>query len=126
MVDDEEAICITVKKILESFGYNIITAANGAEAVALYTARGLEIAAVITDMHMPIMDGPATISSLRSLNPRVKIIVSSGLATNAGFAKAANIGARHFVPKPYSAEKILRTLHDLLKKNEADENRPSL
>ncbi len=126
LVDDEEAICITVKKILERFGYNIITAANGAEAVALYIARGPEIAAVITDMHMPIMDGPATIASLRSLNPRIKIIVSSGLATNAGFAKAANIGARQFVPKPYSAEKILRTLNDLLGKNEADENSPSI
>jgi PAS domain S-box-containing protein len=126
LVDDEDAICTTVKKILERFGYHAITAANGAEAVALYTAHGSEIAAVITDMHMPIMDGPATIAALRSLNPNVKIIVSSGLATNAGFAKAANIGARHFVPKPYSAEKILRTLNDLLGKSEADENSPSI
>ncbi len=114
LVDDEEAICTTVKKILERFGYRVITAANGAEAVSLYAARPAEVALVITDMHMPIMDGPAAIVALQSINPRVKIIASSGLAANGGVAKAASSGVRHFVPKPYSAEKMLRAIRDIL------------
>ena len=113
-VDDEEAICSTVKKILERHDYRVITAANGAEAVSYYAAHGAEIVAVITDMHMPIMDGPATIVALLSMNPRVKIIGSSGLAANGGVAKAASAGVRHFVPKPYTAEKMLRTLREVL------------
>ena len=121
LVDDEEAICTTVKKILERFGYRVITAANGAEAVSLYAGRGAEIAVVITDMHMPIMDGPATIVALKSMNPAVKIIGSSGLAANGGVAKAASSGVRHFVPKPYSAEKMLRTLREVLD-NDGKEN----
>ncbi|MEI8289164.1 MAG: PAS domain-containing protein [Verrucomicrobiota bacterium] len=120
LVDDEEAICSTIKNILERFGYHVITAANGAEAVSLYTTQGREIAAVITDMHMPIMDGPATIIALQSLNPNVKIIGSSGLAGNGGGAA----GVRHFVPKPYSAEKILRTLRDVLENGPEAENNP--
>ena len=115
LVDDEEAICTTVKKILERFGYRVITAANGAEAVSIYAGQRSEIALVITDMHMPIMDGPAAIVALLSMNPKVKIIGSSGLAANGGVAKAASSGVRHFVPKPYSAEKMLRTIHDILR-----------
>ena len=121
-VDDEEAICSTVKKILERHGYRVITAANGAEAVSFYAAHGPEIAAVITDMHMPIMDGPATIVALLSMNPRVKIIGSSGLAANGGVAKAASAGVRHFVPKPYTAEKMLRTIRDVLDNGAAPES----
>ena len=126
LVDDEEAICSTVKNILERFGYRVITAANGAEAVSIYATQGKEIAAVITDMHMPIMDGPATIIALQSINPRVRIIGSSGLAANGGVAKAASSGVRHFVPKPYSAEKILRTLRDVLENSSEEENNPAI
>jgi PAS domain S-box-containing protein len=126
LVDDEEAICTTVKKILERFGYRVLTAANGAEAVSIYAGRGAEIAVVITDMHMPIMDGPATIVALKSMNPAVKIIGSSGLAANGGVAKAASSGVRHFVPKPYSAEKMLRTLRDVLDNGNEESSDPSL
>ena len=114
LVDDEESICATVKKILERFGYRVVTAANGAEAVSIYATQGANIAAVITDMHMPIMDGPAAIIALQSINPQVKIIGSSGLAANGGVAKAASAGVQHFVPKPYTAEKMLRTLRAIL------------
>ena len=126
LVDDEEAICSTVKKILERFGYRVLTAANGAEAISLYATHGKDIAVVITDMHMPIMDGPATIIALQAINPRVKIIGSSGLAANGGVAKAASSGVRHFVPKPYSTEKILRTLRDILENRIEEENNPSI
>ena len=123
-VDDEEAITTTIKKILERHGYRALTAANGAEAVSLYAAHAHKIAVVITDMHMPIMDGPATIVALKSMNPHIKIIGSSGLAANGGVAKAANSGVRHFVPKPYTAEKMLRTIRDIL--DGGDDGEPSV
>ena len=123
-VDDEEAITTTIKKILERHGYRVLTAANGAEAVSFYAAHAHKIAVVITDMHMPIMDGPATIVALKSMNPHIKIIGSSGLAANGGVAKAANSGVRHFVPKPYTAEKMLRTIRDIL--DGGDDGEPSV
>ena len=119
-VDDEVAICSTVKKILERHGYRVLTAANGAEAVSIYAAQGREIAIVITDMHMPIMDGPATIIALQTMTPHVKIIGSSGLAFNDGVAKATGSGVRHFVPKPYTAEKMLRTIREVLDQGSDD------
>lgn len=114
VVDDEEPIRNVVQKTLERFGYRVLLAANGAEALALYARHRAEIALVITDMMMPIMDGPATIVALMAMNPQVKIIGSSGQASNGGGAKALSTGVKHFIPKPYTAEAMLRALHEVL------------
>jgi CheY-like chemotaxis protein len=99
---------------LEQFGYRVLLAADGAEAVSLYSPRRTEISAVITDMVMPIMDGPATIIALKNINPEVKIISSSGMASQGGLAKAKDAGVLHFIPKPYTAATMLNTLHEVL------------
>jgi CheY-like chemotaxis protein len=80
----------------------------------LYAERGAEIAAVLTDMAMPVMDGPATILALKAMNPAVRIIGSSGHASQGGVAKAVGAGVQHFVPKPYTAETLLKVLADVL------------
>ncbi|MDZ4402454.1 PAS domain S-box protein [Prosthecobacter sp.] len=110
IVDDEAAVCAITKQTLEAFGYRVLVAADGTEAVSLYTRHQAEVAAVLTDMMMPIMDGPATIHVLKHLNPRVKIIAASGLANDSGAARAAGMGVKHFLPKPYTAQTVLTTL----------------
>ncbi len=113
VVDDEVAIRVITKRTLEEFGYQVMLAANGAEAVAVY-AQHPTIAAVITDMAMPVMDGITTIVALRSLNPRIPVICSSGVASEETVAKAVGVGAQRFVAKPYTAETILTALHELV------------
>ncbi|MGE0369416.1 MAG: PAS domain S-box protein, partial [Candidatus Dadabacteria bacterium] len=114
IADDEEGIRIVTEKTLERFGYRVLVAKNGAEAVALYAQHGNEVAAVLLDMAMPVMDGPSTIIALKAMNPEVRIIGSSGQASNGGVAKAVGAGVNHFVPKPYTAETLLKTLRELL------------
>ncbi len=114
IVDDEEAIRTTLARTLERHGYRALTAKDGAEAVGIYAEQKAEIAAVITDMMMPVMDGPATIVALQRMNPHVKIIGASGHDANGKVAKAAGAGVRHFMPKPYTAETLLRTLREVL------------
>lgn len=114
IADDEEGIRIVTEKTLERFGYRVLVAKNGAEAVALYAQHGNEVAAVLLDMAMPVMDGPSTIIALKAMNPKVRIIGSSGQASNGGVAKAVGAGVNHFVPKPYTAETLLKTLRELL------------
>ncbi|HEY0375902.1 MAG TPA: PAS domain S-box protein [Pyrinomonadaceae bacterium] len=114
VVDDEEAIREITRGTLESFGYKVLTAADGTEAVALYAANRDEVKIVLTDMMMPFMDGPATIRALQKLNPQVKIIAASGLAANEKAAEAASAGVKTFLPKPYTAEKLLLTLAKVL------------
>ena len=79
LVDDEPAILEVTQCTLETFGYRVITAEDGAQAIALFAAHPHEVAVVITDIMMPVMDGPALILALRRIDPKVRIIAASGL-----------------------------------------------
>jgi len=110
LVDDEAPILNVAKTTLERFGYRAIVAVNGAEAVSIYALQREAIAAVVTDMAMPIMDGPAMAVALRAINPHVKIIGSSGMGASGGASMATNAGVTEFIAKPYNAETLLRAL----------------
>ena len=114
LVDDEIAIREIAKGTLEAYGYRALTAADGTEAVALYAQHKDEIRVVLTDMMMPYMDGLATIRALQKLNPRVRIIASSGLTENARAIEAANAGVKTFLSKPYTAGKLMEALAEVL------------
>ena len=84
------------------------------EAIAIFVQHATDIAVVLTDTAMPVMDGPATVVALRSLDPAVRVIASSGLDTEGNVARAGFAGVRHFVPKPYTADAILRAIREAL------------
>jgi len=114
VIDDESSVLTITQQTLEAFGYRVLIAHDGAEGVALYAQRRATIAVVLTDMVMPIMDGPATVNALMHINPEIQIIAASGLDANGRIAKAAGNGVKHFLPKPYTAETLLTTLHNVL------------
>lgn len=109
VVDDEEGIRQMARRTLERHGYRVTLASNGAEAVEIYERHPGEIGVVVTDMSMPVMDGPTAISRLRELDPDVRIVASSGLSSG-GISLAAGAGAVLFIPKPYTAEVLLRAV----------------
>ncbi|MCF4967450.1 hybrid sensor histidine kinase/response regulator [Nostoc sp. CMAA1605] len=110
VVDDEDAIRNITKTSLESHNYKAITASDGIEAIALYAEYQSEISLVLTDMVMPSMDGLTTIRTLQKINPGVKIIAVSGLATSDKVSAAHNIGIQAFLAKPYTASQLLQTI----------------
>jgi signal transduction histidine kinase/CheY-like chemotaxis protein len=114
VVDDEPSIRQVTGQTLEAFGYRVITATDGAEAVATYATHRAEIAAVLMDMMMPIMDGPSAIQVLMKMNPEVKIIAVSGISLNGGIAKVVGGGVKDFLPKPYTSEGLLQALKRIL------------
>jgi len=114
VVDDEESIREITRGTLETFGYTVLTASDGTEALALYADKKNEIAVVLTDMVMPFMDGPATIRALQRMNPKVRIIAASGLGTVHRAGEGTLEGVSVFLNKPYTAEKLLKTLADVL------------
>jgi CheY-like chemotaxis protein len=115
VVDDEESIREITRGTLETFGYSVLTASDGTEAIALYADRKNEVAAVITDMMMPFMDGPATIRALQKMNPEVRIIAASGLTAGHQAGEAPLEGVKMFLSKPYTAERLLKALATVLK-----------
>ena len=114
VVDDEESIREITRGTLETFGYKVLTASDGTEALALYADKKNEIAVVLTDMVMPFMDGPATIRALQRMNPKVRIIAASGLGGGQRAGEGVLEGVSVFLNKPYTAEKLLKTLAQVL------------
>lgn len=114
VIDDEAPVRSITRQTLEAFGYKVLTAADGAEGIAAYAQNMGKISAVLTDMMMPVMDGVAAIRALMRLDPAVQIIAASGLGTKSSEATAAGDGVRHFLAKPYAAEKLLQTLDEML------------
>lgn len=114
VVDDEASIRQITRQTLEAFGYSVILAADGSEAVSIFAKRGHEVALVITDLMMPIMDGVATIQVLRRLDPSVRVIAASGITANGNVARASDAGVRHFLPKPYTADTLLKIVRQVL------------
>jgi len=115
LVDDEDSILEIAKQTLESFGYAVLVAKNGAQAVSVFAVNRDQVDLVLTDMVMPVMDGPATIVALKQIDPNLVIIASSGLDVGGASERARSAGVRHFLTKPFSAGKILRAVRTALK-----------
>jgi PAS domain S-box-containing protein len=114
VVDDEAALLQVARLALTKAGYRVVTATNGAEAVALYAQQPQAIQAVLMDMMMPVMGGAQTIQALRRLNPVVKVIAFSGLFTAAGGQRASVAGVQAVLPKPYTVRDLLTTVRAVL------------
>jgi PAS domain S-box-containing protein len=110
LVDDEPPILAIVKQILEAFGYQVLTAEHGAHAIGIFALHRDQIALVMTDMMMPVMDGPATIAALRQIDPKIRIIVASGMNPGSQASPGLPAGIKHFLAKPYTTGKMLTTL----------------
>jgi CheY-like chemotaxis protein len=114
VVDDDASVLLITKQALEAFGYRVITAADGAQAIGLFSRRHSEIAAVVTDMIMPVMDGPTLIAALQSIDANVRLVATTGSGSPAYQRKLAKAGVRQMLRKPYTADDLLRTVADIL------------
>jgi two-component system, cell cycle sensor histidine kinase and response regulator CckA len=117
VVDDEQSILEVTAATLEKYGYRPVTAGDGAEGLAIFAQRKDEVSLVLTDISMPLMDGPAMIRALRTIEPTGKIIAMSGLMNPQHTAQLENLKIDAFLTKPFSSEKLLITLQDVLRNN---------
>ncbi len=115
VVDDEAALRTLTKQTLEAFGYRVLTASDGFEAVGLYSDQKDEIKAVITDMMMPLMDGSMLIRALVDINPAVRMIALSGCINTEHRAEAVEPKAMKYLTKPCNVETLLASLHEILR-----------
>lgn len=109
VVDDEASVRTVTRQALEAFGYRVITAKDGADAVAQYGATN-EVDLVLTDVMMPVMDGIETTRRLRELDPDACIVAVSGLTDEGRLPRAADAGACEVLSKPFSTDVLLRTV----------------
>ena len=107
VADDEKAIRELVAAELTAFGYRVLTATDGAEAIAQFRQHAGEVRLFITDSAMPVMDGHLAIAELRKLKPGLPVILTSGEAD-------ADKAGAVVVNKPFALEELLTAIHRIL------------
>lgn len=101
LVDDEKMVLDVGKAILQRLGHAVLTAAGGEEALIQFEQHRESIGCVVLDLTMPGMDGQATFKQLRMLNPKLPIIIASGLAADMVTAQFDDMPPTSVIQKPY-------------------------
>lgn len=114
LVEDNEEVRQTTAAILENFGYRVIAAADGEEAVARFVANGTAISLVILDMIMPKMNGKELYAALRQIRPDVKALFVSGYAADIIDGKVMLDEELHLLQKPVEVTDLLQKVREML------------
>jgi signal transduction histidine kinase/ActR/RegA family two-component response regulator len=114
LVDDEPLLRSAGKRLILGMGFSVITAANGAEAVAAYRMHQDLIALVILDVAMPVMSGIDCFRRLKDVNNDVCVLIASGYAKNGDVDGLLAAGAVGYLGKPYDKRELYRAIGQAL------------
>jgi CheY-like chemotaxis protein/two-component sensor histidine kinase len=118
VVDDEPLVRNVARVLLESVGFDVVEAANGVEAVAIYRSRAAEIRAVLLDVTMPGLGGVEALKRIREVDPGARVILSSGYDERDTIADLRRDQGVEFLQKPYRARTLLTKLRTVLERYE--------
>jgi two-component system cell cycle sensor histidine kinase/response regulator CckA len=112
LVEDEPMVRTVAERALTRHGYKVLTANNGEEALEI-VERGDEIALLVSDVVMPLMDGPTMVREARKTRPDVPILFMSGYAEEQ-LRKSIDIENVAFLPKPFSVQELAEAVRKAL------------
>lgn len=114
LVDDEEVVLDVGVRMLQHFGYAVLPAANGHEAMQIYTENKAKIDLVILDMVMPDMGGRVVYDRLKQCNSDVKVLLSSGYSLSGEAAEIMKSGCNGFIQKPFNIKELTAQIDQIL------------
>jgi PAS domain S-box-containing protein len=116
VVDDEPAVSMMARRILETKGFAVMSAQDGLEGVALFQKHVSEISCIIMDLTMPRMDGQEAMAEVLKIHPEARIIISSGYSEEQLREQFTDGGPIGFILKPYKASELIAAVMGALKK----------
>jgi two-component system, cell cycle sensor histidine kinase and response regulator CckA len=114
IVEDEEMLLDLIKEVLESNGYKVLTASDGAEGLNVYSANKDKISLIITDMGLPKLSGYDMFIKMKQINPGVNVIFASGFLEPNTISEMYKAGAKEFIQKPYNPADILKKIRTVI------------
>ncbi|MBP5949812.1 HD domain-containing phosphohydrolase [Pseudomonas sp. P42] len=125
LVDDEESILNSLRRLLRSQPYDVLLATSGAQALEILTQQPVDL--VISDARMPNMDGATLLAHVHELYPATTRIVLTGYADPAAIIKAINEGRiNRYISKPWNDDEMLVTLRQALEHQHSERERQRL
>jgi PAS domain S-box-containing protein len=113
LADDEEAVRIMAKQMLEHLGFTVLVASDGRESLELFRAHADEVVCLLLDFTMPYLDGLEVLREIRHIRPRMKAVLCSGYS-HKDFAHLADQGPIGFLQKPYGMAALKQKLQEAL------------
>jgi PAS domain S-box-containing protein len=114
LVEDDPTVRLPVARALQRFGYTVLEAADGAEAVELFRQHTAAIRCVLCDLAMPGMDGWATMEAMRKLSPGIPVILASGYSEAEVMAGEHPERPQAFLGKPYDIKELGKAINQIL------------
>ena len=116
LIDDEEMIIDIGEELLVELGYKVLAARSGPEALDVYAKKYESIDLVIMDMIMPGMGGGEAFDRLKKINPKVKVLLSSGYSINGQASRILKRGCDGFIQKPFHMKQLSEKIHSIIGK----------
>ncbi len=114
LVDDEESIRELGAELLDSFGYKVITASNGKEALEIYRVEKDRISLILLDLIMPVMDGKKCLEEILQIESKAKVIIASGYSEHGPANGIMEAGAKGFIDKPFDMRELLEKIRKII------------
>jgi two-component system cell cycle sensor histidine kinase/response regulator CckA len=114
LIDDEKMIIEVGRKMMESLGYVVVAAGKGDEALTLYRKRHDHIDLIILDMIMPYMGGKEVFNRIKEINPKAKVLLSSGYSLNGQAQEIMAQGCSGFIQKPFDTVELSSKIREIL------------
>lgn len=121
VVDDEEQMRLAMQLTLERSGYQVLTAENGREALAVLGAR--PVAVCVSDLRMPVLDGEELLTVVREKHPNLPCVMITAYGTISQAVQAMKLGAFDFITKPFAAEDLEEVVERALELSRPQKNR---
>lgn len=113
VIDDDPKFLEAMRILLRGAGYNVLTSSTGPKGLDMIRYAPRDVQTVLLDFNMPRFNGAETLEFLRKLNPSVKVIAVSGFKMTE-LPRNFQEGVERFVAKPFSNDKLLQTIEEVL------------
>ena len=113
LIDDEEMVINISEMMLKKIGYEVLKAHNGHEGIQLFEVNKSRIDLIISDLEMPKMNGWEVLNKLREIDPRIKVMLSSGALTDKDEQDVIDEGFNGFLKKPFSLTTLCEKISEV-------------
>ncbi|MEM9592711.1 MAG: PAS domain S-box protein [Acidobacteriota bacterium] len=114
VVDDEPAVRFLARSVLEAFGFDVLDAEDGVEAIEVYRERSHDIDLVLLDLTMPNMDGEQALGAIQGIDPEAKVLLCSGYSRDETMSRVAGRPVSGFIHKPYEVQALVSEVRRVL------------